>query len=69
MSPIKILRPLTPQNAVLGLEKIFEDLQIRFHDQWDWMEAYFYLGAIEAALDLPIRDRAVVQQSRDGDTE
>ena len=33
------------------LELIFEDLQTRFHDQWDWLEAYGAVAALHAIID------------------
>lgn len=43
---------VTWQDAVKSLEAIFYDLQApnRFHDQWDWMEAYFNLNVLKATI-------------------
>lgn len=44
---------VTWQDAVAGLERIFADLRSpdRFHDQWDWMKAGFYLNILKAEIE------------------
>src|ERR1035437_9576927 len=36
-------RVITTDAAIAGLNEIFTELQERFHDHWDWMEAAFYV--------------------------
>src|SRR6185437_4643299 len=41
----------TPESAIAKLHEIFKDLQTRFHDQWDWMDAEFSVEVLKAAID------------------
>jgi hypothetical protein len=34
------------------LEAIHNDVQTRFHDQWDWMNAGFYVEALKTHMDI-----------------
>jgi len=47
---IRMLKPMTAEDASAKLLSIFDDLQTRFHDQWDWMDADFSLMVLEAHL-------------------
>lgn len=47
---VKFLKPMTDKEAAAKLREIFDDLQTRFHDQWDWMDAEFSLQVLEAHL-------------------
>lgn len=43
-------------DAIRGLEHIFDDLQEKFNDQWDWIEVNFYLGVLAAVCGVDVAD-------------
>jgi hypothetical protein len=45
-----IRKPMTDTDAAAELRRIFDDLQTRFYDQWDWLDAEFSLQVIEGHL-------------------
>lgn len=51
--PLQIRTISYPHEAVEELESIFADLQKRFHDQWDWMDAYFYVEVLSSMATEP----------------
>lgn len=47
------VRTIGPKEAAEGLREIFKELQdpeTGFHDQWDWMNAEFFVDVLEAYL-------------------
>lgn len=49
-------RVIATADAIAGLDEIFRDLQTRFHDQWNWMDAAFYVECLRCAIeDLTVR--------------
>jgi hypothetical protein len=50
------IRPIGAKEAIAGLRKIFGELQDfdrGFHDQWNWMDAEFYVDVLEHLLSRP----------------
>lgn len=47
---IKII-PVDDNDAIAGLNRIFDDLQTRFHDEWDWMNAGFYVEILRCTIE------------------
>lgn len=39
------------RDAVNRLDEIFSELQTNFHDQWDWMDAHFYLEVLRVTCE------------------
>jgi hypothetical protein len=48
--PVIQVRPVTAEAAAKGLREIFDGLQTNFHDQWEHIDAEFYLQVLEAEL-------------------
>lgn len=42
---------ITTADAFAGLDEIFRDLQTRFHNQWNWMDAVFYVECLRSAIE------------------
>jgi uncharacterized Zn finger protein (UPF0148 family) len=57
------LKPMTDKDAAAKLREIFNDLQTRFHDQWDWMEAGFSLMVLETYLESVTEERDRAQDA------
>ena len=45
--PLIRTKILTVEEVFAALEKIHDDVQTKFHDQWDWMNASFYVEALK----------------------
>lgn len=43
-------RILSDAEAIAALNAIHADVQSKFHDQWDWMDAAFYVHALECRI-------------------
>lgn len=41
---------ITVDDAEAGMKEIFDDLQTRHHDDWDWLNAHFYLEVLMTTL-------------------
>jgi hypothetical protein len=53
------MRVVTTADAIAGLDEIFRDLQTRFHDQWNWIDAAFYVECLRCTIeDLTARPLA-----------
>lgn len=46
--------PTTADEAIRGLNEIFRYLQEHFHDQWNWIEAAFYLEVLKSLAREPL---------------
>jgi hypothetical protein len=44
------VRTITCEDAAKNLEDIFDDIQTRFHDEWDWIRAAFSLEVLMTTI-------------------
>lgn len=41
----------TAESALKGLTEIHNDVQDKFHDQWEWMDAFFFVEVLRVCIE------------------
>ena len=54
--PIQI-KQTTPDEAITRLRQIHSEVQDKFHDQWDWMDAEYCVEVLQSTIDI---QRAII---------
>ena len=51
------IKQTTPDEAITRLRQIHSEVQDKFHDQWDWMDAEYCVEVLKSTIDI---QRAII---------